>query len=391
MKQKSFKEKIILILVSTLALSVLIISATHFDDISKFISKTISSVKPFIYGLCMAYLLSPLCNKIEKHVSRFKHKETIAITLTEIIFIAIIIICCAVIIPQSVNSAMTIIEKAPSAWNSMEEQIVKLSDSHSFIANTFGSDIKEINKTINDFINDNVMPNMNTIITEVVSRVTVFGRAIVNIIVGIIISIFGLASRKIFLRQTKMIGKAIFNEKAYNIVCEEIKVVDKMFSGFFLGKLIDSTIIGLVCFIALSIMNMPYTLLVSVMVGVTNMIPIVGPFIGAIPSAIIILSEEPIKSLYFSVFILILQQIDGHIIGPKCIGNTTGLSTFWVLFAILFFGGIWGVIGMVIGVPLFAVIYDIVRKFVYSRLQEKESKKAEVIVDDKHEYNKVDR
>jgi predicted PurR-regulated permease PerM len=339
----------------------------------------------------MAYILSPLCNAIERRASKNKHKETMAIIFTEIIFIEIIILGCVVIIPQSIDSVITIIEKAPSAWNSIEEQIVKLSDSNSLIANTFGSDIKEINQIVNEFINDNVMPNINTIISEVVSRVTVFGRAILDIIIGIVISIFGLANRKIFLRQTKMIGKAIFNDKTYNIICEEIRVANRMFSGFFVGKLIDSTIIGVACFVILSIMDMPYVLLVSVIVGVTNMIPIMGPFIGAIPSAVIILSESPIKSLYFIIFIIILQQIDGHIIGPKCIGNTTGLSTFWVLFAIMFFGGIWGMIGMVIGVPLFAIIYDVVKKFVNSRLQIKETKKAEETINDKHEHHKVDR
>ena len=143
---------------------------------------------------------------------------------------------------------------------------------------------------------------------------------------------------------------------------DEIKYIDKMFSGFINGKIVDSIIIGILTFIVLSIFRMPYALLISVIVGITNIIPYFGPFMGAIPSALIILMIDPIKGFWFIVIIIIIQQLDGNVIGPKILGESTGISSFWVLFSILLFGGLFGFVGMVIGVPLFAVIYDIARR-----------------------------
>ena len=146
---------------------------------------------------------------------------------------------------------------------------------------------------------------------------------------------------------------------------------NSIFGGFIIGKIIDSAIIGVLCFIGVSLLNMPYALLVSVFVGVTNVIPYFGPFIGAIPSAILIMIVDPMKGLYFIIFILLLQQLDGNIIGPTILGDSTGLSAFWVLFSILLFGGLFGVVGMIIGVPTFAVFYYVVKLFITQKLEEK--------------------
>ena len=152
----------------------------------------------------------------------------------------------------------------------------------------------------------------------------------------------------------------------------EVLYADKMFGGFINGKILDSAIIGVLCYIACLIFKFPSALLVSVIIGVTNVIPFFGPFIGAIPATLLILIQNPIKALWFVLFVLVLQQVDGNIIGPKILGNTTGLSSFWVLFAILLFGGLWGFVGMIIGVPLFAVIYDVLKKFVFHGLRRNE-------------------
>ena len=144
---------------------------------------------------------------------------------------------------------------------------------------------------------------------------------------------------------------------------------DRMFGGFINGKILDSAIIGVLCYIGCLIFKFPSALLVSVIIGVTNVIPFFGPFIGAIPATLLILIQNPIKALWFVLFVLVLQQLDGNIIGPKILGNTTGLSSFWVLFAILLFGGLWGFAGMIVGVPLFAVIYDVIKKLVIYGLQ----------------------
>ena len=148
------------------------------------------------------------------------------------------------------------------------------------------------------------------------------------------------------------------------MLLEEVAIVDRMFGGFIDGKLVDSAIIGVLCYIGCSILKFPNALLVSAIVGVTNVIPFFGPFLGAIPATILILFENPIKALWFVLFVFVLQQLDGNVIGPKILGDHTGVSSFWVLFSILLFGGLWGLVGMIIAVPLFAVIYDIVKKLV---------------------------
>ena len=192
-----------------------------------------------------------------------------------------------------------------------------------------------------------------------------------DLLIGGVSCIYILHERKKFATQGKMIIYSVFKRDTADKVMEEINYTDKMFSGFINGKIIDSIIIGILCFIITSICKIPYALLISVFVGVTNIIPFFGPFIGAIPSALIILMISPLKCLYFIIIIIALQQFDGNILGPKILGNSTGLSSFWVLFSITFFGGIWGFAGMILGVPLFAVFYDIVRKAVKKGLKKR--------------------
>ena len=190
-----------------------------------------------------------------------------------------------------------------------------------------------------------------------------------NLIIGIIVAVYMLASRKRFVQQGKLVLHSIVRPRWAQLITEEVKYADRMFGGFINGKIMDSAIIGVLCYIGCLIFKFPSALLVSVIIGVTNVIPFFGPFIGAIPATLLILIQNPIKALWFVLFVLVLQQLDGNIIGPKILGNTTGLSSFWVLFAILLFGGLWGFVGMIVGVPLFAVIYDVIKKLVIHGLQ----------------------
>ena len=194
-----------------------------------------------------------------------------------------------------------------------------------------------------------------------------------NIFLGLLISAYLLGSRKLFGAQAGLILHGVFSDKWAKIIEEEIRYTDKMFNGFLVGKIIDSAIIGLLCFAGTSIMGFEAPAFISVIIGITNIIPFFGPFIGAIPCALLLLlGSNP--------------QLDGNVIGPKILGNTTGVSSFWVLFAILLFGGMWGVVGMVIGVPLFAVIYDIIRKLVYRGLRK--HKRESMITDYEEKYHK---
>lgn len=185
-----------------------------------------------------------------------------------------------------------------------------------------------------------------------------------NLLLGLIVSIYLLAGRKRFAAQAKLVLRGIFPTKWADLIEGEIRYADKMFSGFLMGKLLYSAIIGVICFIFTAIVGFQSALLVSVIMGITNIIPFFGPFIGTIPCALLLLLENPIHCLIFVVFIVILQQVDGNIIGPKILGESTGLSSFWVLLAILLFGGLWGFIGMIVGIPLFAIIYDIIRRLI---------------------------
>ena len=195
-------------------------------------------------------------------------------------------------------------------------------------------------------------------------------KALWNFIIGFIISIYVMYNKESFAAQGKKLVFALMNTNTANQLIKDVRFTSDTFIGFISGKILDSFIIGCICFAGTSIMETPYALLVSVIVGVTNVIPFFGPYLGAIPSAILILMVNPIKCIYFIIFIIILQQVDGNIIGPKILGGSTGLSGFWIIFSITIFGGIMGIPGMIIGVPFFAVLYALIRRF-SNRLLEK--------------------
>ena len=196
-----------------------------------------------------------------------------------------------------------------------------------------------------------------------------------NFIIGFIISIYVLASKEKFTGQAKKFVYAVFHKDIANIIINDFCFTHKTFIGFISGKVLDSIIIGVLCFIGTSILNTPYAALVSVVIGVTNVIPFFGPYLGAIPSIILIFIVDPVHPLncvYFAIFILILQQFDGNFLGPKILGNSTGLTGFWVIFAITLFGGLLGVFGMIVGVPIFAVIYAAIRSLLDAALRKKQ-------------------
>ena len=225
--------------------------------------------------------------------------------------------------------------------------------------------------------------NFNNIISGVSASLWTMVTMVKNLGIGLIVAVYLLNSRKIFRRQTKLVIHALLPYKEYppkkngkpveqraDWVIRELHILNDYLGGFIKGKLLDSLIIGVICMVFTACTNMPYAVLISVVIGVTNIIPFFGPFIGAIPSAILILMVSPIQCVYFVIFVIILQQFDGNILGPKILGNTTNLSSFWVLFAILLFGGVFGIVGMVIGVPVFAFIYQLIREWVLDRLEE---------------------
>ena len=344
----------------------------RFEGFGDAVSKLTSILMPFIYGAVIAYLLKPVCNTVENFLHRlFPEKmkglvSALSVAATLLFGLLVIYALFMMIIPQLVTSVTTLYYTARANLSNFIRWVNNLEfvADNEVIMGYVNKAYNAISVDLDSWIKNTLMPSMQNIVSGVgigvLNVVTVFK----NLIIGIIVAIYLLASRKKFTQQSKLILYSILKPRWADAVLSEVLYADKMFGGFINGKIMDSAIIGVLCYIVCAIVKFPSALLVSVIIGVTNVIPFFGPFIGAVPATLLILIQNPIKALWFVLFILILQQIDGNIIGPKILGNSTGLSSFWVLFAILLFGGLWGFVGMIIGVPLFAVIYDVVKKLV---------------------------
>lgn len=352
-------------------------------------------LKPFLYGVVFAYLLASLCNKIEEKLFQFFPKAKakarrficfIAIVISLCVAIAVIWLIIMMIIPQVWDSVMKIIQMVPQKLIVVNNWIEHMLENQPELQAYFEEFSSQAESNIDSLLNVDTIQKVQSIINSL--SVQLFGvlGVVKNIFLGLLISAYLLGSRKLFGAQAGLILHGVFSDKWAKIIEEEIRYTDKMFNGFLVGKIIDSAIIGLLCFAGTSIMGFEAPAFISVIIGITNIIPFFGPFIGAIPCGLLLLLENPMHCLYFIIFIFVLQQLDGNVIGPKILGNTTGVSSFWVLFAILLFGGMWGVVGMVIGVPLFAVIYDIIRKLVYRGLRK--HKRESMITDYEEKYHK---
>ena len=352
----------------------------RFQGFGDAISKLTGILMPFIYGAVIAYLLKPVCNCVEDFLRRLLPEKMgtaanmLAVTISLLFGILVVYALIMMIVPQLITSVTTLYYTARNNlndfvdWASHQEIIASNQKLLDFIETSYDN----LQDTLDNIVRTKLVPSMQSLLSGAALGVMSFVTFLKNIIIGVIVSVYLLASRKKFGQQCKMILYSLIKPRWADIILEEILYADKMFGGFINGKILDSAIIGVLCYIACLIFKFPSALLVSVIIGVTNVIPFFGPFIGAIPATLLILLQNPIKALWFVLFVLVLQQVDGNIIGPKILGNTTGLSSFWVLFAILLFGGLWGFVGMIIGVPLFAVIYDVLKKFVFHGLRRNE-------------------
>ncbi|MBS5949225.1 MAG: AI-2E family transporter [Clostridium sp.] len=330
--------------------------------------------QPFIIGFTIAYIINFLLdfyeNKVfeNKYIKRIKlkSKRGISILLAYISAFFIISMVIKFLLPQVTESILGLINDIPT-----------------YISNTtnFVNDlIKNLN--IEEQYSKVLMDNYNSFVNYVISFVTDLipaigaflaktASSIWNLVLGIIVSVYLLIDKEKLCGLSKKITYALFSENKAESIIALVHKSNYTFGRFLVGKIIDSLIIGVLTFIILTIFRMPYTVLVSVIVGITNVIPFFGPFIGAIPSFIIILFVSPIQALWFLLIILFIQQLDGNVIGPKILGDTIGISAFWVLFSILVAGKLLGIVGMIIGVPLFAVFYSIVKTFIENKLKKK--------------------
>ncbi len=344
----------------------------RFDGFGDAISTLTGILMPFIYGAVIAYLLKPVCNTIEGFLRRFipekmnRMVSVLSIALTILFGLLLVYALLMMIIPQLITSVTSLYSTAQRNFAKFVQWAnhVEFIENNETIMSLLNSAYDTMTTNLDGWVKNTLIPSMQDIVSGAAVGVLNVVTWAKNLVIGIIVAVYMLASRKRFVQQAKLVFYSLFKPRWAQLIIEEIQYADKMFGGFINGKIMDSAIIGVLCYIGCMIFKFPSALLVSVIIGVTNVIPFFGPFIGAIPATLLILIQNPIKALWFVLFVLVLQQVDGNIIGPKILGNTTGLSSFWVLFAILLFGGLWGFVGMIVGVPLFAVIYDVIKKLV---------------------------
>lgn len=384
---KRIKQAGVVLFISISMCILLCYTLFNSEAVFEFGKKIIKIISPFIYGFFIAYILNPVMVYIETKIiypiykklhSKSKKPEkkavyrSISVLLTLAIFILIIYTLIISVVPQVIESIQSIISRSPSYFLSVNSWFNKTISNNK----EFSRFITPYLTNIEEWFLTNLMPKLQEFVSNVSSNIiggvyTTLTQ-IFNFIIGIIIAVFLLNNKEVYCAQAKKIAYAILREERANNLINNARFTNKTFGGFLNGKIIDSIIIGILTFIILSICKIPYTVLISLLVGITNIIPYFGPFLGAIPSIIILLMVEPKKALWFLLIIIIIQQIDGNIIGPKILGDSTGLSSLWVIFAITIFGGFFGVFGMFIGVPVFAVIYAAIRTFINERLRKKE-------------------
>jgi predicted PurR-regulated permease PerM len=331
-------------------------------------------LQPITIGIVIAYLLNPIMKFLEKHLIHFlkprmkngnKVKKTAraaAIAGSLLFLVMIVVLLLAAIIPSISQSIQSMVTKLPEEISNLSDWIDDVTNGNTEVSDMVEEAVKKGTDAIENFWQTDVLTKVQTYLTSITSGVIYGVKLVLNILIGLIISVYVMASKETFAGQAKKMIYAIFKPVRANIIVETVRKSNEIFGGFISGKILDSAIIGVIAYIVLAIMKMPDSILIAVIVGVTNIIPFFGPFIGAIPSFVIIVLQDPMKGIYFLIFIVILQQIDGNIIGPKILGDSTGLSSFWVVFAIMVFGGLWGFPGMLLGVPIMAVIYYIVQR-----------------------------
>lgn len=317
----------------------------------------------------------PFFKKIKLDVKAQRGRiRAISVTITACVSILVIYVFIRMFVAQIVPSIQEIVANFDTYVDNAIAYINKIFEDNPSFREFFNNSIEKYSTELEGWLNNKLIPQLSTIVINVsMSVLSVLG-FLWDFILGFILSIYIMSSKDIFSGQSKKIIYSLFSNETANGILQDIRYVHKTFTGFLTGKVIDSFIIGLICFVGTSILNTPYAALVSLIIGVTNVIPFFGPFLGAIPCAILIFvvtPTQPLNMVYFVIFILLLQQFDGNILGPKILGDSTGLSSFWVIFAITIFGGVLGVPGMVIGVPTFAVIFAIIRRNINKRLTKK--------------------
>lgn len=345
----------------------------------------LSATTPILYGAAMAYLLAPMVNWFDTAIARCGLTKkagtrgrkvslgvrSVSILLTWALIGVMLYLLASVLLPELYKSVLQLVANVENYYNTISGWVLHMLETYPSMEQWVTQQMDTYYAAMESWIQYELLPQATTVMTIVTGGVfgvvTFFG----DLLVGVIVSLYFLATKEICLAYARKVVCGLCSSHYVYWILRGARKVDSIFAGFVRGKLLDSLIIGILCFLGCSVLDFPYTPLVSVVVGVTNVIPFFGPFLGAIPSTFLILLASPIKALYFVIFVLALQQLDGNVIGPKILGDKTGLSSLWVIFAILVGGSFFGVAGMFFGVPVCACVYGAADFYVTTRLRKK--------------------
>lgn len=360
----------------------------YLPGIAGAISSVLSVLSPIIWGLVIAYLMHPVSYFLEAkaftplftRVCKNKPARAPGLARTFSVLVAVLLLFLVVValfwmlLPQLYDSIATLIINIPSYTMKVIAWINVVLQDHPELEQAAASVFGNSSESFTEWANNSLLPAIDIfgkiqgILTNITTGIYMIVRGILNALIGLIVSIYLLYNPEKFRAGGKKTVYSIFSPTTSAKILGAVRFTDRAFTGFISGKIIDSLFIGLICYIFCALAGMPYTALVSVIIGVTNIIPFFGPFIGAIPSAFIILMVSPVKCLIFIIFVIVLQQFDGNILGPKILGSAVGLNGFWIMFAIIVGGGLFGFAGMLLGVPVFTVILAGVNSLIDSSL-----------------------
>lgn len=380
-----FEKKYIRI--GLIALAVIILSLLfnytleHRTEYQEFRAMVGRTLFPIVIGSVLAYLENPVLNFFEhylftpigglifkKEEDKWKFSRGMGVVFTLALFLFLVIGGLYLVIPQVYQSLLNIVTEAPNYYDHVTEWIKSLAKNNAEVSQYLLVASDKVYSQALDYINNSILPNMDKIVAGITSGIMGGLKFMLNVILAIIISVYVLLEKEILIAGAKKLTYSFFSTRHANQVIRGVRYADQVFGGFISGKIIDSFIIGLICYIFMTIVQFDYAVLISIIVGATNIIPYFGPFIGAIPSAMILLMTDVKHGIIFGIFVLVLQQVDGNIIGPIILGDRLNLSSMWILFAILIGGGFFGVPGMILGAPCFACLYALVATFCRSRL-----------------------
>ena len=349
----------------------------RFQAVQRGVGAVISILTPFLYGAVFAYLLRPLCKYFDKNFKRHfrarlsdqRRADGLANALSVVLSVVLVLAAVFGLVTVTLQS---VVDSIMNLFNTMPEQIAQLTtwleelfEGNEVALNYIHSMVASVNDWIDTFFGEQLIPNLQDIVGGVSAGAMTLITKFINLFIGLIVAIYLLAGRSRWRAQLKLVVNCLFKGKAYDAVVAELRFVDRTFTDYISGRIMDSVIVGVIVYVACLVMGIQDAALIAVVNGITNIIPYFGPFIGAIPSALLIFMDDPIKCVWFIIFVLILQQVDGNIICPKILSSAVGVSSFWVLFSTLLFGGLFGFVGMLIGVPVFVIIYDLIKKLIY--------------------------